>query len=79
MHGRLERADRGEGKGDRLSRERQEVFAFGKRARPDLLSYRIYLHRLCVFRRKIDYGRIGRESQKGSSSFTRGRKNRAGL
>lgn len=29
-----------------------------------------------VFRRKIDYGRIGRESQKDSSSFTRERKNR---
>jgi len=33
----------------------------------------------CVFRRKIDYGRIGRESQKDSSSFTRERKNRDGF
>lgn len=42
MHGRLERAD-GEEKGRSVVQGAARSFAFGERARADLLSYRIYL------------------------------------
>lgn len=64
--------------GETVVQRATRSFAFGEEnaARSSLLSN---LLAGCVFRRKIDYGRIGRESQKDSSSFTRERKNRAGF